>query len=369
MVDVTSNSSLDLSGNDFSIPPSPKEINHKDLSCSFSGSISSIENESNPPTPHNPGIPAESTESPQRRRRNKEDLNKTPLPIFSCIYCSNEDLSFKHLSNTIISDNYLYMTSVYDIKLISDIISNPRSLLEITADSVVINTIINNTEYVEKDYKSEEIKKYFKGVKDDMTILHNIFIDKLENYITRKKSRKLITSSIVRNVSLKKNNSEISNSVNSISLNLNENPAKQQVNSIGLDSIVENISNISDEEEGEEGGEDFFNFLKFDLKRKITKNDIEWDSNCFDIWDPVFESTAFCEEKAHKNSFCSFNSSTQTTKERKYIRSFSKQSTNTNDNKISISNSSKEIHYKKIIPKYNKDFRRKVKDILDLISI
>ena len=48
--------------------------------------------------------------------------------------------------------------------------------------------------------------------------------------------------------------------------------------------VVEKIENVDDSDECEE--EDFFNFLRFDLKRKINKKDIEWESKCYNIWEP-----------------------------------------------------------------------------------
>ena len=42
----------------------------------------------------------------------KEDLNNIPLPVFSCIYCSNEEISFKHLSLEIITNKYLFQSSL-----------------------------------------------------------------------------------------------------------------------------------------------------------------------------------------------------------------------------------------------------------------
>ena len=53
----------------------------------------------------------------------KEDLNNIPLPIFSCIYCSNEKLSFNHFLNEILSNKYLLLTSIYDIKELNKILS------------------------------------------------------------------------------------------------------------------------------------------------------------------------------------------------------------------------------------------------------
>ena len=52
-------------------------------------------------------IPSEPNNNKNKKHKklNKEDLNNTPLPIFSCIYCSNENVSFSHLSREILSEN------------------------------------------------------------------------------------------------------------------------------------------------------------------------------------------------------------------------------------------------------------------------
>ena len=42
----------------------------------------------------------------------KEDLDYIPLPVFSCIYCSNEYISFNHLSKEILSNKYLFQASI-----------------------------------------------------------------------------------------------------------------------------------------------------------------------------------------------------------------------------------------------------------------
>ena len=56
--------------------------------------------------------------------------------------------------------------------------------------------------------------------------------------------------------------------------------------SIGMDSIVENIDNDSSEENEEDN--DFLKIFRFDLRRKINHNDIIWDNDYFDIWNPKF---------------------------------------------------------------------------------
>lgn len=69
--------------------------------------------------------------------------------------------------------------------------------------------------------------------------------------------------------------------INSTSSNSNENNnVKDITNKLG--NKVENMENVEDNYEEE----NFFNFMRFDLKRKITKKDIEWEYKCYSIWDP-----------------------------------------------------------------------------------
>src|SRR5690348_10574562 len=59
-------------------------------------------------------IPDERTSEIKKKKRKKEDLDETPLPIFDCIYCSNEKVVFDHMSREIISERFLYNTSHRD---------------------------------------------------------------------------------------------------------------------------------------------------------------------------------------------------------------------------------------------------------------
>ena len=62
---------------------------------------------------------------PQKRKKlKKEELNNIPIPIFSCIYCSNEKISFNHMIQTILEKKYFLLTSIYDIRTINKLISN-----------------------------------------------------------------------------------------------------------------------------------------------------------------------------------------------------------------------------------------------------
>ena len=61
-----------------------------------------------------------------KKKRTKEDLDNTPIPIFECLYCTNEKVVFQHFINEILSEKYLLQTSIYDINDLNKIILNKR---------------------------------------------------------------------------------------------------------------------------------------------------------------------------------------------------------------------------------------------------
>ena len=46
-----------------------------------------------------------------KKKLTKEDLNNIPLPVFDCIYCTNDKIVFRTFVNKILSDKYLFLTS------------------------------------------------------------------------------------------------------------------------------------------------------------------------------------------------------------------------------------------------------------------
>ena len=261
----------------------------------------------------------------KHKKRNKDELNLTPLPLFSCIYCSNDKIAFSHLSKEIISDKYLFQTSYYDIQELNKLIND--SLIEKDSQNdKLIKIIIEYSEYLKKFFTNEESEKYLKSNHYKLLCINNknyiqqYFNNKLENSINRKKNEQIFkeikiiprnsnynkslfntTNSLVNNIAAfnsqenninpNKNNSLISDiNFNSISLNYDNNYSANNNNikllnvySIGMDFIVENIDKDSEEDE-----DDFLEFLRFDLRRKINHNDIIWEKKSFNIWNPIF---------------------------------------------------------------------------------
>ena len=287
------------------------------------------------------------------KKLKKEDLDNIPLPIFSCIYCSNEQVSFNHLSNEIISNKYLLQTSAWDMKQLDYLISSQPKIDK--GDNIIklLNIIINNTEYLKFSYMNDKIKDFFKSniymvecLKNEY-IINKVLIQRFEDsFIRRKKdfyfrgikginkiSKNSInyqclfnsTNSWLNNYSgltgfiahsqgqthplpiVEKNNNTL-NGVNgsnsSICLNNNE------IGLVGKGKnrhYMENIKENNDDKnlEGENTIEEKAQILNFicndDLKRKITKNDIEWEDNYYDIYDPIIDDNILdqnsCNEK------------------------------------------------------------------------
>ena len=90
-------------------------------------------------------------------------------------------------------------------------------------------------------------------------------------------------------------------------MNINKNTKKKNNNNnIKQLKIIQN-KNIDNKikkktyEKNDENDFDFFDFMKFDLKRKIKHKDISWDKKEFDIWNPIFtNSDNEKEEKKNK---------------------------------------------------------------------
>ena len=296
----------------------------------------------------------------QIKKLKKEDLDNIPLPIFSCIYCSNEQVSFNHLSNEIISNKYLFQTSIWDIKQLNYLISSQPKLDKGDNTNKLLNIIINNSEYLKCNCMIDRIKEYFKSNIFKMQCLKNEFIMQKvliqrfeDSFIKRKKdfyfrgikginkisknstNNKCLfnsTNSWLNNYSgltgfsansqgqphplpiIEKNNNTPngvngSNSfllyTNSISLNNNEiGLVGKGKNKYYMENIIEN--NDDRNLEGENTIEEKAQILNFicedDLKKKITKNDIEWEDNYYDIYNPKFDNSLF-EQNSDKEEY------------------------------------------------------------------
>ena len=286
----------------------------------------------------------------------KEDLDKIPLPIFSCIYCSNEYISFNHLSNEIISNKYLLQTSIFDLKQLDYLISfQHKTNNKDNNNNKLINLFINNSEYLKAYYNIDKIKKYFSlnifttQCQNNELIIQKALKQRLEDFIIRKRKdyyfREIkyinkisknsmnkqclfnTTNSLINNYSglngfiwniqatpqnqVEKNNNNQNQSNSSLSyfnsVSVNNNHNKNEIGLIGKGNnmhYMENImeitnKNIESENTIEEKEEILDFFGENDLKRKINVNDIEWEDNFYDINNPTIDDDIL--EKSFEN--------------------------------------------------------------------
>ena len=269
-----------------------------------------------------------------KKKITKEDLNNIPLPVFSCIYCSNETLSFRHLSLEKISNKYLLQSSVYDIIELNKLIECSSLIDKDDKNGRLLDIIIKNSEYINKNYEKEIINNFFKSnfylnlCNKELLNYKKNFIHKIEDSVVKKKkdfyfkginkisknslNNKCLfnsTNSLINNCNLlsgffetnvvnniinigKNNNNNFSNislNFNSISSNYNENGNYLNKDSNNLlMSIVEKIENNIESANEIDDKEEIMDFFKFDLSRKIKKEDIVWENDYYDIWNPKF---------------------------------------------------------------------------------
>ena len=278
------------------------------------------------------------------KKLTREELDNIPLPVFSCIYCSNLTISVKHLSQEIITNKYLFQASIYDIEDINKLIIYQPLIDRDNKNEKLHDIIIKSTEYLFCSYNKENLQNFFSS-KNYIDICNNelnnnkkYFTQKIEESIVKKKkdfyfkgiknipknsinNRCLFnsTNSLINNCNAlsgfvesipvninnynynyitnknnNTNNSNLSLNFNSISLNNNEfgNLCKDvhTNNNNLLVSIVEHIENNNENQNELEDKEEFMDLLELDeekeKEKKISKENISWDKNYYDIWNP-----------------------------------------------------------------------------------
>ena len=280
-----------------------------------------------------------------KKKLTKEDLNYIPLPIFACIYCSNDYISFKHLSNEKLSSKYYNQTSIYDMKTLDELIKYHHIIDTFNNKPSLLNLIIKNTEYIKKYYEKSDVISFFNSNKFQKFYTCNKreikkhLIYRLENCIIRKKNKDLTNRIVNNNKFANKNfsyykyngnnsnhlfndncyningniknnntfgttcpgtgyncstNNIISFSINNYDINNNNNNNNNcniGVNNINMmENIIEKIEKNGESESGGEGSEEFLNIFgnESQLHRKINKNKISFEENYFNIWSPDF---------------------------------------------------------------------------------
>ena len=320
----------------------------------------------------------------------KEELNNIPLPIFSCIYCCNEKISFNHLSNEIISNKYLFQTSIYDLKQLDILITGKRSQKE--EENKLINIVINNFENLKAFYNKKESRyifgtnKYGITCKKNEAIIKKRFRMKLEEQLNKKKkdfyfkeikgmykitknslNNKCLfnSNSIINNYSSlaglipagetmqniieKKNNSINSSRISNLNIQGN-NPLPWKKNEIGLigkDNNKHYVENII-EKIDKNGESDILDFLgENDLKRKINRKDIEWEETYYDINKPIIDDDIINTSIDMEENFLNYSNNNKINKNRNNMNIIIEKQKNINNNSKHISiNSENKSHLK-----------------------
>jgi len=290
-------------------------------------------------------------ENKKIKKRTKDDLNNTPLPIFECLYCTNEKIVFRHFINEILSDKYLLQTSIYDMNDLDKLILNKRLINRDDKNDKLLNLVIKNTEYIKYYIPREKSTIYFNSIifnnlcKKNEIDNHRLFKQKIEDSIVRKKkdfyfkginkiprnsmNNKCLfnsTNSLINNYNalsglvepvpqINANNNNVKNNYtiatcsnnnslnfNSLSLNNNDFNCYCKDNNNMLDYIVEKIEKNDESVNYADDKEEILDFFKFDLSRKITKKDIKWENKFYDIWKPDISSD-FDEDDNNDNEY------------------------------------------------------------------
>lgn len=182
------------------------------------------------------------------KKKTLDELNNTPLPIFDCFYCSNEKIAFNHFINNLLSNKYLLMTSKYDIKKIDNLMEK-------------MSQKCKNIEFFQKFTKMKENDNFFNS--SNFKKICSGCMDEIKKII-RKKCQKFIqlrTKIISNQINNKLKNSELTISNNNIYFD-------------GEDSYSLNRD------------------IKQDMTiKKFSKNDILWEENHYDIWNPQIDDS------------------------------------------------------------------------------
>ena len=284
-----------------------------------------------------------------KKKITKEDLNNIPLPIFSCIYCSNEKISFNHLITEIIYNKYFLQTSIYDMKSLDEIIKIKTNLYINMRNSPLINLVIKSTEFIRHYYNKNELNKIFESKKirkiyeENYNKTYNVFIRKLKYKLMIKKRKdfsnnktcqnkfflfndyktsfqKQNNNSSFTNDNLTTNKNSMTNTTgtispnihSSLSLNNNNNDNGNNINicfnyNNAMESIMEKIE--KNEESDGESEEKFINTILGESNhstKRTEKNKISFENKYYDIWNPDI-TNFICKKNTCDNNIINYN--------------------------------------------------------------
>ena len=269
-----------------------------------------------------------------KKKLTLKDLDNIPLPIFSCIYCSNDKISFNHLINSNLSNKYFLQTSIYDMKILDKIIKTKYNVDNWEKNSPLKDIVIRNTEFMSRYYNKSDLKGIYKiqviktiyeknKIKNNKSIIQKLKAKSLrkrnrEFNLTKSNSNRIFfsndykpsfqkpnnNSSTFINDNLNTNKNSLTNT-NCVSSSPNRALSMSSNNNINDNINVNNnninfvfnqnnmmkciIEKIERNEESEcESEEKFIDILdnQINLIRKINKNNIKFEDKYYDIWNP-----------------------------------------------------------------------------------
>ena len=220
------------------------------------------------------------------KKLTKEELKTIPIPLFECIFCAGENISFLHYINEIMSKKYLYNLEKKDIILMDFLLNNnllkiKENKKDILTDFVkknninlfriksLVETIVDNTEYLNKFYTTQESINYLKQKR-------NREINKKTNKTTNKNKINFDNNIYFSKGKYGDNNIELFEDDD----NIDDNDLKEKNQELEDDKI-------NSEKNGNENDyERFFDENCFwDLSRKIKKEDIIFEDKPYNIWE------------------------------------------------------------------------------------
>lgn len=258
----------------------------------------------------------------KRRKRRKSELNTTPIPIFDCIYCVNEDIVYKYSIIKRITESYLYNCSIYDTERIGILLKN--DIKHIGNDEYLnrlYEILIENTEFIGREYSIDQSKTYFSYVS---TLKYRKYSPNLLYLLKQSKKNKTFlnlntqltiftqyrqqmtqTNMTNTNIYLKK---EVSKELSTIPVQKSTQRKRKSV-LLKQDALSENENENDfpchssiEEEEAEEVGS-FLNFLKFDVPKKEKVKEIKFDDEYTDIYSVETMNLVYIETSKYRGRY------------------------------------------------------------------
>ena len=291
------------------------EQDRRDFENSFSD-LSSISNESSKTSKKkdfqlNIKFTPEKLPKKEKKKRKKEDLNKTPLYIFDCVFCANEKTAFNILSSNKLYERYNLSLSRHDYHEINELIrfkkiSNPSNKLKL------FHCKIQNLEILKHYYRTDEAQS-----------LLRLKINNEDDY-----------KPIIKNKTLVNKISEIKNAQNKLNIivkkkestkeedYLKENSGLPISNFNGFETNFKHkdheIFYVNQVEQAKDSLDSSRILTKLDQKR-VKLTDISFDSQIHDIYNPKFSSDESKENINFSINISNFSSNVFNTRQNNMI--------------------------------------------------